>query len=408
MIESGLAEDKYDTNSGIPLWRKKREKMVRDQAVKAARSNNYKVPAVMNERFQKQKWRIFFMAGFAYVLKQGQLIQPLIKAIQTLIDRRDERWDHYASKRGFDFVEALLKQSILQSKGVPGQILYVQLDFDKMDTSCGLNQYNNLVNPMLGAAYPSIPEVEVSEINNYAVEMPVLCPDGLCSGPHGTASGVSGTNMDESIINDIYQYILIERLGKLLPHLILIKRQLDGDDGCLLYLCSQPATEADIETIKTEAANVAHLLGLEYNKDKMHVSTEYGLYLQRMLSINDEGMFLGAYPTIQALNTLMWPERSVNPKLWDTDYWVLRWIEVCENCKHHPLFHEFIDFVVAGDKTRLGTSNGEAQFRTLLSKWAVYTKLPAAKVMYTSLGIPEKRGNITDFETVKYLIQKYL
>lgn len=81
-------------------------------------------------------------------------------------------------------------------------------------------------------------------------------------------------------------------------------------------------------------------------------------------------MMVGVYSTCRALNKLLSQERFFNASKWNQEMVVLRSLSIIENCKWHPCFHEFINFVLKGDKTRLGL-NIPGFFKNIQS-WVKY------------------------------------
>lgn len=62
----------------------------------------------------------------------------------------------------------------------------------------------------------------------------------------------------------------------------------------------------------------------------------------------------GVYSTYRAIGRLMGQERFYDPKVWNSKMVTLRAWSILENCNNHPLFEELVEFVIKGDKYRLG------------------------------------------------------
>jgi hypothetical protein len=164
----------------------------------------------------------------------------------------------------------------------------------------------------------------------------------MTRGYHGMASGSGGTNADETLVHRALQHEAAILNGtELNPH-----SQCLGDDGILTY----PGITVD----QVVAAYESH--GQECNKTKQYASIQDCVYLRRWhhKDYRINGVCAGVYSTARALGRLRYLERFMDPEYWSPEMVALRQISIIENCKWHPLFHEFIEFCMARDKYRLG------------------------------------------------------
>jgi hypothetical protein len=171
----------------------------------------------------------------------------------------------------------------------------------------------------------------------------ICSPDIMYSGPHGMGSGSGGTNMDECFAHKSMQFeAALDNNAKLNPHSMAY-----GDDGVLSY--------PGITVEQVVQAYTKH--GQEMNATKQYASKHDCVVLRRWHGDNYRvnGTMVGVYSTFRALGRLLAQERYYDPDKWNAELVTLRALSIIENCKWNPAFHEFIDFVISGDKYGLGT-----------------------------------------------------
>lgn len=197
--------------------------------------------------------------------------------------------------------------------------------------------------------------------------LPIICSEEYAIfDPDIMESGSGGTNADECTAHKALQFQAAIDQGKELNQHSMAY----GDDGILSF--------DDIDVDKVVETYTRR--GLNVNKLKFYVSKHGCIVLRRWHSddyvIN--GIMVGVYSTHRALGRLLYQERFYDPEFWGPEQVILRSLSILENCKWHPLFHEFVDFVKCRDKFGLGT------------------KIPG---FYKRLGKIAKKSteNITDF-----------
>jgi hypothetical protein len=214
----------------------------------------------------------------------------------------------------------------------------------------------------------------------------------LYKGAHGMASGSGGTNADETLAHRALQHEVAHIHGeKLNPNSMCL-----GDDGILTY--------PGITVKDVVEAYESH--GQECNVSKQYASSQDCVYLRRWhhnkYRIN--GVCAGVYSTCRALGRLRYLERFMDPDVWSKEAVALRQISIIENCKYHPLFHEFVDFCMKRDKYRLGIDI--PGFLDRIDDYAQKaTDLMPEFLGYTKTLQGEVRG-IAQWDTVKYLKSK--
>lgn len=108
---------------------------------------------------------------------------------------------------------------------------------------------------------------------------------------------------------------------------------------------------------------------------------------------------------MRALGRLRYLERFMNPKYWNEKLVALRQLSIIENCKWHPLFHEFIEFCMKRDKYRLGLDipgfldNIESESKEAIDHMPDF-------LGYTKTLQGEDGSGISEWEVVKYLKSK--
>lgn len=164
----------------------------------------------------------------------------------------------------------------------------------------------------------------------------------ILMGKHGMASGSGGTNADETLAHKCLQHEVAQKHGQTLnPHSMCL-----GDDGILTY----PGITVD-DVVESYSSH-----GQECNAEKQYASTQDCVYLRRWHheDYRENGICVGVYSTNRALGKLRYLERFMNPEVWTPIMVALRQLSIIENCNHHPLFEEFVQFCMKRDKYRLG------------------------------------------------------
>ncbi|GFM95179.1 RNA-dependent RNA polymerase [viral metagenome] len=213
----------------------------------------------------------------------------------------------------------------------------------------------------------------------------LVTPDGITSGSHGVPSGSTFTNEVDSIV----QYLLA-----LSSNTCRVENmQIQGDDGAY---CLEESNVSILYDSFTKA-------GLNVNVDKSYVAKDYLIYLQRLHHIDymsKDGLIGGIYPIYRALNRLLYQERWSSFEDFDLqgkDYYSIRTITILENCKHHPLFREFVEFIFKLDKYSLEYSQKAlAKYEEMINQGS-----GTGGLLINQYG-DEVRG-LQNFETVKLI-----
>lgn len=173
----------------------------------------------------------------------------------------------------------------------------------------------------------------------------IVSPVRIHHGNHGVPSGSGFTNEVDSIIQI--------GIAMLCTFLSIDYCQVQGDDG--VYMLKE-------ENIKEFEDNFI-LAGLKLQKEKSYKSTNFAIYCQNLYHYDyrgDDGIIHGIYPLYRALNHLLFQERFVdfgNHGIIGRDYYGIRCLTILENCKYHPLFEDFVRYILVREKYSLEISD---------------------------------------------------
>jgi hypothetical protein len=301
--------------------------------------------------------------------------EPLLKFERKFSWRSSLRGPDSTARRMTDIID-----KVQNSKGYT----VLGVDFSLFDRSAKQPFVSRAINKFSKLFLPSdrlYKDMEVIGYNMTGIGM--ITPDGVANGEHGLSSGSPGTN---TIGSDI-QYSIAKDSNLYLNGF----EDVNGDDG--VYAILESNVEGFFKYFST--------LGFNLNKDKSTISRDYVVYLQNLYhkDYRKEGCINGIYPIYRALNRLIHQERWTDLDVFDegSDYYSLRTISILENCKHHPMFEQFVDFIYKRDKYALAYSE------KAISKYIVltYGSEESRDLIRNQYG-QYVRG-IADFETVKVI-----
>lgn len=382
--ENTVREMKLSTNSGAPYFKRK-SLVVKDEL------NRVFVPeeqvAIKGWRGQlggpkpeDVKQRTVWMYPFLLNIEELRFYQPFIKAAQrtrTLAPYisneavEEEVTKLFDTKHPDDLVVVTDYTAFDEHINVPMQEFAAKVYSALSD---GIEDWLNTVYPV-----------------KYNIPI-ILSEDIMLSGPHGMGSGSGGTNADETVQNIGMQHeAAIDAKSHRNPHSMAI-----GDDAIVSY----PGITVD------QLVRVYEQFGQEMNPDKQFASTNETIFLQRYYNTkwrNPEGRMLGIYPTMRALGRLLAQERFYDPKKWGPKQVTLRAWSILENLNRHPLFEEFIQFVMKGDKYRLGIDiPGFIENVNVIAQRSI-DELPDFLGFTATLRNEDQIVNIKDWRVYRYL-----
>lgn len=353
---------KKSTNSGVPYFTKRwrvTDKTIpitaqgteydkQGKPVFPVLGSNFKTPtrmaAVIGWRGQEGgpsksdvKQRVVWMFPYALNVKELQVYQPLIEAVQKL-----NLIPAWVSSESVDRKVTAL----FDTKG--DNDLVVCTDFSRFDQHFNAHM-QDCAKSILSSVLAKGQQKWLSTIFPMKYYIPMIIGAHKDSksvitltGPHGMASGSGGTNADETLTHRALQYEAAIRAGERLNP----NSQCLGDDGILTY--------PGITVKDVIAAYERH--GQVCNEDKQTAATDYCVYLRRWhhRDYRVDGVCAGVYSTMRALGRLRYLERGMDPDEWDATRVALRQLSILENVKYHPLREQFVQFCMKRDRYRLG------------------------------------------------------
>jgi hypothetical protein len=363
------------SNSGLPDL--KRKSLVKSEGYDSGRwwEELDKFPyAMLFTRTQEQrKTRPVWGFPMSATILEQMYFQPLLSVRKKARGR--------AALRGPDEVDLAI--TFLMDMARRSKAKLVCVDFSAFDSS--VQTYLQAIAWDEIASYFQVDTwLEINYIARLFASIGIVTPDGILCGWHGVPSGSVFTNELDSYvqiaaafdINDHTQFGDIRRYY-----------EVQGDDG--VYVDDNPDhLYANFE---------AH--GLNLNQDKSFLGDQKAIYLQRYYSSSylDNGVFVGVYSTVRALNRIVHLERWTDMErmgISGQDFFSLRTISILENCKHHPQFPELVKYVASFDKYSLKYSQSSV-------------KAFAENTLRRSGGLfnqySDMIGGINNFKTIKVL-----
>jgi hypothetical protein len=362
----------HNTNSGLPLFKKR--KTVLRESIDMAISGEYH-PAMLGWRgssgqsgdyFPKQ--RVVWMMPFSHNIREARFQIPY----HAVMLKQPE---YFAALISMDEVD---RQITWLFDNLPDNAYMMATDYSKYDQT--IQHQQSWFFLRLSEHFQTSTHEELSRLHHYARNGELLCTREIkYIGSHGWGSGLNMTNSGDSTINRDAQMSSPVVIGRAF--------QIQGDDSA--------------GRVWDPDSHLRHLerCGFDLNSEKQYVSKSATIYLQRLYHTNYriEGILRGQYPTMRALNSLLGMERFHAD--WDKDMESLRTLAILENCKWHPLFPEFVSFVVKRGDLYLkefvaNLSNGT--FRR-----SIVTKATSTPGFVPTYNQQDTIGGILTFEAVR-------
>jgi len=333
--ETSIKKIKKNTSSGIPLMVSKGTALEETQA--SSKPNLFiafiqKVwPSVLFTRTQEQgKTRGVWGISIDQILSEITFFLPVLDWMKK------QPW--LAALLGpeevNDRMDTIIRSAISRDE------LIVSTDFTHFDAStkgaiasCAWDWYISL--------FQKKHHSELEEISFNFNNVPLVTPDGVISGYHGTPSG----SMNTTPIGSLAHATLMKSYGTIIldESLILI------DDGCFIL-----KDEADVDNY------IAHCerWGYKTNREKTFVSSICAIYLQHLYhpALTVDGKIKGVYPISRAYNRLCELSqfnKFVKDGIKGEEFFAIRSLSILECTKYHPSFEEFVKFWISLDKYSL-------------------------------------------------------
>nr|QBJ04623.1 MAG: RNA-dependent RNA polymerase [Tasmanian devil-associated picobirnavirus 1] len=331
VVDDMRARDTLESNSGWPLFTRRNKPEVISQSIADAESGRWKTyPAIALFRNYNLKTRLVWMFPMSANLVEGSFLQPLQSKLMTT---EDPYWRAYLSPwKGFDEVRQSLTEAYESGRSLAAS------DFSSTDAHFLAHHTSEVCDVIEVAFQPSYREA-LRDVMLHMHQIPlVISKDEMITGEHGVSSGSNWTNFVETIFDIIFQEYVKLCGVELDPSPVI------GDD---MSWNMPQYSDAFAEELEQLGEKVGHVI----NASKTTNEPDRVKFLQRLFQrgySRPDRELRGVYPTVRALKSLLYPERFHKPKDWSTDMFCARTYMILENCVDHPLFEEFVKFVVNG------------------------------------------------------------
>lgn len=231
----------------------------------------------------------------------------------------------------------------------------LSIDFKQYDANLKPNVQKPAWNYIKGLFQPKYHK-DLELIQNQFNNIGLVTPDGIMKGSHGVPSGSTFTNEVDSIA----QYVISRSTASVFDEGI----QIQGDDA--VYSIDSSNVDGLFNVFKRQ--------GLDVHTDTKLLSYNKCEYLRKLYDIDylTDKSIGGIYSTYRALSRLIYQERWTDFEdfsILGKDYYSIRSICILENCKHHPLFAEFVKFILKLDKYNLKYSqDGLSKYISLIKQ----------------------------------------
>lgn len=348
VIDDMRARDTLESNSGWPLFTRRNKPEVVESSIADAESGIWKeYPAIALFRNYNLKTRLVWMFPMSANLVEGSYFQVLQSAMMK------RGIEFFAPWTGFESVRASITNQYDKGRFVMAS------DFSSTDAHFHLAATMEVCD-VIEQCFQQPYRVGLRDSLTHMHKIPlVISPTDQMTGDHGVSSGSNWTNFVETIFDWILaEYVSLKRRG--IAGLYAI-----GDDMTWQTARFDEQFPAFLERVGKAA-------GQEIKADKTTNDQDKVKTLQRLFLRGykrPDGMERGIYSTIRALKSSVYPERFHDPRKWSSDMFCARQYMILENCVDHPLFEEFVKFVVLGQKDLIPFAHqSAAQLQRILRK----------------------------------------
>lgn len=384
VVDDMRARDTLESNSGWPLFARRNKPGVVEASIKAAQNGLWETyPAIALFRNYNRKTRLVWMFPMSANLVEGSFFQPL----QSVLMRSEYSKEFLAPWDGFETVRELVSQAYEHNAVIAAS------DFSSTDAHFKLGTSLEVYDVLAPCFQPEYRDrLRQSIIHMHTIPLVVDSTTKLV-GPHGVSSGSNWTNFIETIFDWILsRYVEIIEGDESYGGMYAI-----GDD--MSWCAPRSSYDADFAD-RLEAYGRA--VGQEIKADKTTNYPDKVKSLQRLFQRGylqpDTKLVRAVYPTVRALKSIVYPEKSHKQKLWSKDMGAIRCIMILENCIDHPLYEDFVKFIAAGDPNLVTFAKLSAAKQRKLFRMSKL--IPGLNPTYNQ----EKRNSdITKFRTIEVL-----
>lgn len=391
VVDDMRARDTLESNSGWPLFTRRNKPEVIKQSIEAAENGLWKTyPAIALFRNYNRKTRLVWMFPMSANLVEGSFFQPL----QSILMKSD----YLPAKRflspwtGFEAVREVVTGIYQHSHNMCWTI--AASDFSSTDAHFQLRTSMEVYD-VLASCFQERYRSALLESIQYMHTIPLLIgSDRMLTGEHGVSSGSNWTNFIETIFDWILsEYMSIITLGN---RKVTWTRGLYaiGDDMTWFYEGFDSEFDDFLEEV---GASVGQQIKAEKTTNHPDNVVSLQRYFQRGI-VRPDGQICAVYSTVRALKSLVYPEKFHKPTLWSKDMEAIRAIMILENCVDHPLYTNFVEFVVAGDPYLVEfCKKSPSQQQKLFRRSKLMTGLN------TTYNQEKRDSSIERFATVKFI-----
>lgn len=332
VLDDMRARDTLESNSGWPDFARRNLPRVKQQAIWACETMQWRsYPAIALFRNYNQKTRLVWMFPISTNIYEGSYMQPLQSGIVNSQDR------FYAPWVGFEAV----RRSITQTYD-DGKFIYAS-DFSKTDEHFRWATTKSVA-PVLESQFVRWATGNLRHSLQRMHFIPlIISTDQMLVGEHGVASGSTWTNFVETIFDHCFSWYVNQKFA-------------NGNNVYGLYAIGDDMawwSDKFEDAFPSALAELGKEVGQEINAEKVTSDPDSVKTLQRLFQRGyrrPDGLLRGVYSTVRALKSSVYPERFHKPQLWSSDMFCARQYMILENCVDHPLFEDFVKFVVRGQK----------------------------------------------------------
>ena len=349
VIDDMRVRDTLESKSGWPLYATRKTPDVIKISIQDAENGQWKTyPAIALFRNYNGKTRLVWMYPMSANLVEGSYFQ----ALQSILMRSPEADRFLCPWKGFEVV----RDRVTDAYNEMNHLSLAASDFSATDahfTLAASLEVCDVLETCFQPRFRSLLRESITYMHNIPL---IISPDSKLVGVHGVASGSNWTNFLETIFDMIFSYYV-----KFKEEAKFGSRPFSdgfafyqgwyaiGDDMTWVVKSRYYDTE-----FATRLEEYGKEVGQQIKAEKTTNDLDKVKSLQRLFQrgyLLDDGSYKvrAVYPTVRALKSLVFPERSHKKSLWSKDMNSVRAFMILENCVDHPLFSEFCEFVAKGD-----------------------------------------------------------
>jgi hypothetical protein len=383
-LEHSVLNAPKNTNWGLPLLKKGSQYSSQYASLAATfykTSSLVEYPCVLGWRGQAKglnetpKQRVVWMFPHTTTLIEGMYAKPLVETLTRVLPSLFCAWISNEA------VDEQITRILIRAKKDKRPVL--SFDASAYDQSIS-GELTGIVFDAIRLWFDQSQSKMIAVVEHHFSTSGIVTPEGVIEGRQNCVPSGSGlTNLVDSLVNYwLYTYVC-DQLGSTEGVC-----SVQGDDG-VWYIPGQWSAGG--------ISQILERVGISANPEKQYIDDSAVMYLQRLFELQGDKS-VGVRSIYRTLSSMISYERMKSE--WDKTYDSLRWITQLENCKHHPAFSKFVDFVQNGDKLRLGI--GPDGF---LSKKSYSLQGAKEALGYTSFPYgSEDISGLAKFATVQHLL----